>query len=159
MSNGGSLIDRIRRTFSSGGGSRDGGATGRDPVEERLERVEQIASGVEMAAAALSDEMKQLRRDAVGAAEAVHEAARARAPRRPDRDEPAAGASSPEPEALDALSRCVDALEDLHYRLLRIEVHPELSVEEERERAAEAAREAVEEARAVADSLSEAAAA
>lgn len=157
-------MDGIRGLFSSGGGGREAEAPSSDPVDERMERVEQIASGVEMAAAALSEEMRGLRREATGAADAVVEAARARASEGRGRDDasgdggpPDAGA--PDRQALEALSRCVDVLEELHYRLLRIEVHPDLSTGEERERGAGAARDAVEEARELADSLAGSAAA
>lgn len=152
MSNGGSLLDSIRGLFSDSGGGRDSGEREADPLSARLERVEQVAAGVEMAAAALEDDMGELRRGAEEAADAALEAARSRSP--VDRDGSGEGGPA-EREAAEALSRAVDALEDLHYRLLRVEVHPEAQSAEERERAAGRAREAVENAREAADGLAE----
>lgn len=154
MSNGGSIVDSIQGLFSSsGGGSRDAREGERDPVRDRMERVEQIASGVRMAADALTDETKELKRESKETAGSVLEAARGRVP---DGD---GGSGSAGREAVEELSRCVDALEELHYRLLQIEVHPEVQSEEERERAAERAREALRRAREAADSLAGATAA
>lgn len=152
MSNGGSIMDSIQGLFSSssGGGSREARTSESAPVLERVERVEQIRSGVEMAASALDDEMKDLRRESREAASAALEAARSREPE----DGDAAGA-----EAVEDLSRCVDAMEELHYRLIRIEVHPDIQSDEERQQAADRARDAVQRVRDVADSLSETAAA
>lgn len=147
-------MDSIRGLFTDSGGVREPGDGEGDPVRERLGRAEQIASGVRMAAAALEEDLSELRRGAEEAAEAVLEAARSRAPGPEERDAERGG-GAPGREAAEALSRSVDALEDLHYRLLRIEVHPEVRSEEERERTADRAREAVERAREVADSLAE----
>lgn len=159
MSNGGSILDSIRGLFSSssgGGGSREArGREGGDPVRERMERVEQIHSGVEMASSALADDLKQLRRESREAASAVLERARSSVPDGDDVGDGSAGSR----EILEDLSRCVDALEDLHYRLLQVEVHPEVESDEEREQAAERARDAVQRAREVADSLTGATAA
>ncbi len=148
MSNGGSILDSIQGLFSSssGGGSREARASESSPVLERVERVEQIRSGVEMAASALDDEMKQLRRESREAASAALEAARSREPD----DGEAAGAG-----AVEELSPCIDALEELHYRLIRVEVHPDIQSDEERQQAADRARDAVQRVRDVADSLSE----
>ena len=149
MSNGGSILDSIQGLFSSssgGGGSRERRGRESDPVRERMERVEQIHSGVEMASSALADEMKQLRRESREAGSAVLEAARRRVPE----DSGRAGEGT-----VEDLSRCVDALEELHYRLLRVEVHPEVQSDEDRERAADRARDAVRQAREVAESLTE----
>lgn len=158
MSNGGSILDSIRGLFSStsgGGGSRDAGGRKTDPVRERMERVDQIHSGVEMASNALPDELKMLRRESREAASAALEAARSRVPEEGEETEgSAAGRDDVEP-----LSRCVEALEDLHYRLLQIEVHPDVQSDEEREQAAESAREAVRRVRQAADSLTGATAA
>lgn len=158
MSNGGSILDSIRGLFSSssgGGGSREARGRERDPVRERLERVEQIHSGVEMASSALADDLKQLRRESREAASAVLERARSSVPDGDDGSDGSAGSR----EILEDLSRCVDALEDLHYRLLQVEVHPEVESDEKREQAAERARDAVQRAREVADSLTGATAA
>lgn len=153
MSNGGSLLDSIQGLFSSSDGGRGAGRKGEaDPLSARLERVEQIAAGVEMAAAALEDDMSELRRRAEEAAGAVLEAARERTPE--DRGGSGEGGEAPR-ESVEALSRSVDALEELHYRLLRVEVHPGVRSEEERERAAERAREAVADSREAADALAE----
>lgn len=154
MSNGGNMLDSIRGLFSSGGGGRDRRRRRqRDPVRERLERVEQIVSGVEMAADALDEQLKGLRREAKEAAAGVLEAARslARAGERDGGEGTGPGEGS---DVAGELSRCVDALEELHYRLLRIEVHPEVQSEEEREQAAGRARESVQRVREVADSVS-----
>lgn len=158
MSNGGSILDSIRGLFSSssgGGGSRDARGREVDPVRERMERVEQIHSGVEMASSALADDLKKLRRESRETASAVLERARSRVPDEDDGSDGSAGSR----EILEDLSRCVDALEDLHYRLLRVEVRPEVQSDEEREQAADRARDAVQRAREVADSLTEAPAA
>lgn len=124
----------------------------RDPVEERVERIDQIASGVEMAADALEEGMKGLRRESKEVAAALRDRAASRVP---GGEGDGAGEAGPAPggDVAGDLSRCVDALEELHYRLLQIEVHPEVQSEEERERAADRAREAVEGAREVAESL------
>lgn len=150
MSNGGSILDSIRGLFSSSGGAnRQAGRRDRDPVRDRMDRVEQIASGVGMAADALPDEMKELQRESKEAAGAVVESARSRVPEGDDGS--AAGAAGR--EVVEDLSRCVDALEELHYRLLQIEVHPEVESDDERRQAADRAREALQRAREVADSL------
>lgn len=165
MSNGGSLIDSIRNLFSTSGPERRAGGEERDPVEARMERVEQVASGVEMAAAALPGDRKQLRREAEGAAEAVLEAARAR---RSEGGEGSPGAGGgegdegPSPgrrQRVQELGRLVEALEELHYRVLRCEVHPEIRAEDELEAAADRAREAADRAREVADEVRQTAAA
>lgn len=145
-------MDSIRGLFSDSGGGRDAGEGEADPLSGRLERVEQVAAGAEMAAAALEDDMSELRRGAEEAADAVLEAARSRAPE--DRDGSGEGGAAAR-ETIEALSRSVEALEELHFRLLQVEVHPEVQPEEERERAAERAREAVAHAREVADALAE----
>lgn len=158
MSNGGSILDSIRGLFSSSsgdGGSREARGREGDPVRERMERVEQIHSGVEMASSALADDLKQLRRESREAASAVLETARSRVPDEGDGRDGSAGSR----EILEDLSRCVDALEELHYRLLQVEVHPEVESDEEREQAADRARDAVQRAREVADSLTGATAA
>lgn len=159
MSNGGSILDSIQGLFSSsgGGGSREGRGGEGDPLRQRLERVEQIHSGVEMASNALADEMKELRRESKEVADAVLSSARARVPE--ERGEDGTREGTANREILEDLSRCVDALEDLHYRLLQVEVHPEVQSDEERQQAADRAREAVGHAREVADALTEAAAA
>lgn len=158
MSNGGNLLDGLKGLFSSGGGGRDVEGRDRDPDRERLERVEQLAAGVDKAAAALDDEMGELRRESREATEAVLERARALAPRRGgenDGSDDDGAERSGAGESARELDRCVDALEDLHYRLVRIEVHPELQGDEEgRGRAREEARESVETARELARSLS-----
>lgn len=159
MSNGGSILDSIQGLFSSssgGGGSREGRGRESDPLRQRLERVEQIHSGVEMASNALGDEMRGLRRESKEAADAVLSSARARVPEERAEDTREGTANR---EILEDLSRCVDALEELHYRLIQVEVHPEVQSDEEREQAADHAREALGRAREVADGLTEAPAA
>lgn len=157
MSNGGNLLDGLQGLFSSGDGGRDVEGRDRDPGRERLERVEQLATGVDKAAAALDDEMGELRRESREAAEAVLDRARALAPGTGGEDDGSGDDGAERPgagEAARELDRCVDALEDLHYRLVRIEVHPELQGDEEgRERAREEARESVEAARELARTL------
>lgn len=165
MSNGGSLIDSIRNLFSSSGPERAARGPERDPVEARMERVEQVASGMEMAAAALPEERKQLRREAEGAADAVLEAARARLPEGgggstgPGGDEGDEGTSPGRRQRIQELGRLAEALEELHYRVLRCEVHPEVRAEDEIEAAAERVREAAGRAREVADEVHQTAAA
>jgi len=151
------MLDSIRGLFSSGGGGRDRRRRRqRDPVEERLERVEQIVSGVEMAADALDEQMKGLRREARETAADVLEAARGLVPAgEGDGGQGTGTGRGGGSDVAGELSRCVDALEEIHYRLLRVRVHPEVQSEEEREGAAERARESVQRAREVADSVSE----
>lgn len=152
MSSGGSILDSIQGLFSSGGGAREARADDRDPARDRLERIEQIVSGVQMAADALPDSLSELSRESTEAAATVLEAARNRVPGDEDESETTGRARE---DAVEAVSRGVDVLEELHYRLLRIEVHPEVQTEEEREDAAERARESVRRAREVADALAE----
>lgn len=165
MSSGGSILDSLRSFFSSSGGGREAEEPEQDPVEARMERVEQIASGVRMAAAALPDERRELSREAEEAADAVLEAARSRAAEgraeaaREGGDAPAGGASTDGRRRLERLARCTEVLEELHYRLLRCEVHPEVRTDEERDRAADRARESVERAADLAGSLTDTAAA
>lgn len=156
MSNGGSMIDSIRKLFSSSARAGETEGSERNPVEGRMARVEQIASGVEMAAAALPEERKQLRREAQEVAEAALEAARSRLPEGAGGDDagpPAAGEG--EGEAVEELARLSGALEELHYRILRCEVHPDVQADEQIEAAADRAREAAEGARRLADELGE----
>ncbi|MFB6368201.1 MAG: hypothetical protein ABEJ00_01095 [Gemmatimonadota bacterium] len=152
MSNGGSLLDSITGLFSSGGGGTESRGSTQDPVEARLERVEQVAEGVRMASAALEDDVKELRREAEEAAEQALEAARERAPEDGDAGP---GEDGPSREAIGALDRCIEALEELHYRVVRVEAHPGVDSDEERERAAEQAMESVGRLREVADSMTE----
>lgn len=147
------MLDWIRDLFSGQGPRREPGATERDSLEARVERVEQIASGVEMAAAALEEDRKRLRRQAEDAAEAAVDAARSGRPR--SSAEAEAGGPPDRRRAAEALARLTEGLEELHYDLLRCEIHPEVRAEEEREAAADRAREAVERVRDLAGELGE----
>lgn len=157
MSNGGSLMDSIKGLFSSGrGGGTESRTPRKDPVEARMDRVEQVAEGVRMAAAALEDDVKELRREAEVAADAVLEAARERAAEvGGGGTREAAGPEREDREIIETLGRCIDVLEELHYRVLRVEVHPDVQSEEERGQAAERASEAADRAREAAGSLTE----
>lgn len=155
MSNGGSMIDSIRELFSSSGRAGETEGTEGDPVEGRMARVEQIASGVEMAASALPEERKQLRREAEAAAEAALEAARSRLPEGGGGGDAAPPAAGEGAGTVEALTRLSGALEELHYRLLQCEVHPDVQDDEEIEAAADRAREAAEGARRLAGELGE----
>lgn len=157
MSNVG-MMDAIRGLFTSGdGGGREAERPEEDPVEARVERVDQVASGVRMAAASLSDDRKGLRRQAEEAADAALDAARrgkdSVADAGPDGE--GDGADPGTRRTIQELSGCIDALEELHYRLLRIEVHPEARAEDDREAAAGRARESVERVRETVESLRE----
>lgn len=155
MSNGGSVMDSIRGLFSSGGGGQTSRSPDRDPVEARMGRIEQIASGVRMAAAALEDDLKGLRREAEEVAGSALEAARERVGS--ERSEGSAATGADRSGTADALSRVADALEELHYRVVRIEVHRDVESDEDRERAAEEARDSLERVRDAVEGLTEAA--